>query len=108
TALGRFGHTWPAVRIHLTFSRRGPGSTATATSVPPQAPVVTTYRLPFAIWLLGCLMLAGSANAFAMPSPIDAEDMPAAFGAVSGSIRLGEAQPAPATPPTPAPAATPA
>ena len=69
---------------------------------------MTTHRLPFAIWLLGCLMLAGTANVFAMPSPIEAEDMPAAFGAMSGSIRLAQAQPAPTTPPTAAPAAAPA
>ena len=67
-----------------------------------------TYRLPFATWLLGCVMLGGTANVFAMPSPIEAEDMPAAFGAVSGSTRLAQAQPAPTTPPTAAPAATPA
>jgi hypothetical protein len=69
---------------------------------------VTTYRLPFATWLLGCLMLAGSANVFAMPSPTEAGDRPAAFGAVSGSTRLAQAQPAPTTPPTAAPAAPPA
>jgi FecR protein len=69
---------------------------------------VTTHRLPFATWLLGCLMLAGTANVFAMPSPIEAGDMPAAFSAVSGSTALAQAQPAPTTPPTAAPAATPA
>ena len=69
---------------------------------------MTTYRLPFATWLLGCLMLAGSANVFAMPSPTEAGDRPAAFGAVSGSTRLAQAQPAPTTPPTAAPAAPPA
>jgi FecR protein len=67
-----------------------------------------THRLPLAIWLLGCLMLAGSANGFAMPSPIEANDIPAAFGAVYGSIRLAQAQPAPTTAPTAAPAAAPA
>jgi FecR-like protein len=66
-----------------------------------------THRLAFAIWLLGCLMLAGMSNGFAMPSPIEAEDMPAAFGVMSGSIKLAQAQPAPA-PASPAPAATPA
>jgi hypothetical protein len=73
---------------------------------------VLTYRLPFAIWLLGCVMLGGTANVFAMPSPIEARDMPAAFGAMSGSTGLAQAQPAqttpaPAPPATPAPAATP-
>ena len=69
-----------------------------------------TYRLPFAIWLLGCVMLGGTANVIAMPSPIEAEDMPAAFGAMSGSTGLAQAQPAqtaPAPAVTPAPAATP-
>ncbi len=69
---------------------------------------MTTHRLAFAIWLLGCLMLAGTANVFAMPSPIEAEDMPAAFGTMSGSTRLAQAQPAPAPPPTAGPAAAPA
>ena len=69
-----------------------------------------TYRLPLAIWLLGCVMLGGTANVFAMPSPIEAQDMPAAFGAMSGSTGLAQAQPAqtaPAPAVTPAPAATP-
>jgi hypothetical protein len=73
-----------------------------------------TYRLPFAIWLLGCVMLGGTANVFAMPSPVEAQDMPAAFGAMSGSSGLAQAQPAQTTPapappatPTPAPAAAP-
>ena len=68
-----------------------------------------TYRLRFAIWLLGCVMLGGTANVFAMPSPIEARDMPAAFGAMSGSTGLAQAQPAQTTPaPAAAPAATPA
>ena len=67
-----------------------------------------THRLPLAIWLLGGLMLAGLANAFAMPSPIEAGDTSAALGAMSGSTGLAQAQPAPTTPPTAAPAGTPA
>jgi hypothetical protein len=67
-----------------------------------------THRLPLAIWLLGCFMLAGTANGFAVPSPIDAEDIPAAFGAVSGSTRLAQTQPAPAPTPAATPAAAPA
>jgi hypothetical protein len=67
---------------------------------------VITHRLPFAIWLLGGFLVAGTANVVAMPSPIEAEDMPAAFAAVSGSTGLAQAQPAPT--PAPAPAATPA
>ena len=68
-----------------------------------------TYRFAFPIWLLGCLLLAGTANVFAMPSPIEAEDMPAAFGAMSRSTGLAQAQPVQTAPtPAPAPAATPA
>jgi FecR protein len=67
---------------------------------------VITHRLPFATWLLGGFLVAGTANVVAMPFPIEAEDMPAAFAAVSGSIGLAQAQPAPT--PAPAPAATPA
>jgi hypothetical protein len=65
-----------------------------------------TYRFAFAIWILGCFMLGGTANVFAMPSPIEAEDTSAAFGAMSGSTGLAQAQTAPT--PAPAPAATPA
>jgi hypothetical protein len=76
-------------------------------SLPAQDPVVMTHRLPFAIWLLGCLMLAGTANVFAMPSPIEAGKASAALGAMSGSTKSAQAQPAPTTAPavTPAPAA---
>jgi hypothetical protein len=77
-------------------------------SLPAQDPVVMMHRLPFAIWLLGCLMLAGTANGFAMPSPIEAGEPSAALGAMSGSTGLAQAQPAPTTAPTAAPAATPA
>jgi FecR protein len=66
-----------------------------------------THRLPFAIWLLGCLMLAGTTNVLAMPSPIEAGKASAALGAMSGSTKLAQTQPAPTTAPaaTPAPAA---
>jgi FecR protein len=67
-----------------------------------------THRLPLAIWLLGGLMLAGSANGFAMPSPTEAGDPSTAFATMSGSTGLAQAQPAPTTPPAAAPAATPA
>jgi len=82
---------------------------AAAGSLPAQDPVVMTYRFAFAIWILGCLMLGGTANVFAMPSPIEAEDTSVAFGAMSGSTGLAQAQPAQTAPtPAPAPAATPA
>src|ERR1700727_2053452 len=45
--------------------------TAAASSLPAQDPVVMTYRFAFAIWILGCFMLGGTANVFAMPSPIE-------------------------------------
>jgi hypothetical protein len=93
-------------RIHLTFSRRSPLLTATASSLSVQDPVVTTPRLPLAIFL-GCFMLAGTANVFAMPSPIEASDPPAAVDAMSASTRLAQAQPAPTTPPAAGPAAAP-
>jgi hypothetical protein len=67
---------------------------------------VTTPRLPLAIFL-GCFMLAGTANVFAMPSPIEASDPPAAVDAMSASTRLAQAQPAPTTPPAAGPAAAP-
>jgi hypothetical protein len=65
------------------------------------------HRLRFAIWLLGSLLVAGTTNAFATPSPFETEDRPAALGAMSDSTGLAQAQPAP-VPPTAAPAATPA
>jgi hypothetical protein len=49
-------------------------------------------------------MLAGTANVFAMPSPIEAGDRPAGLGALSGLTRLAQAQPAQAPAPRPAPA----
>ena len=67
---------------------------------------MTTHRLAFTIWLLGCLMLAGTTHVFAMPSPIETADTPAVLDAMSGSTGLAQAQPAPT--PAPAPAATPA
>jgi hypothetical protein len=65
---------------------------------------VTRHRVSFAVWLLGCFMLAGTANVFAMPSPIEAGDRPAGLGALSGLTRLAQAQPAQAPAPRPAPA----
>ena len=60
---------------------------------------MTRHRFSFAVWLLGCFMLAGATNVFAKPSPIEAE---AADITVSGLTRLAQTQPAQA----PAPAAT--
>ncbi|HTF01816.1 MAG TPA: FecR domain-containing protein [Bradyrhizobium sp.] len=53
-------------------------------------------------------MLAGPANVFAMPSPIETKDVPAPLRATSAATQFSQAQPAP-TPQTPAaPAADPA
>jgi hypothetical protein len=70
-----------------------------------QDSAVTPYRVSFAVGLLGCFMLAGSANVSAMPSPIEAADRPAGLGALSGLTRLAQAQPAqtPVAKPAPAP-----
>jgi FecR protein len=69
---------------------------------------VTIHRLPFATWLLGCFMLAGTANVFA--APFEAAEAPAAMDARSGPTNLAQAQPTPAPAPagTPAPAVPPA
>ena len=67
-----------------------------------------THRFPLATWLLGWLLLAGTANVFAAPSRIEAGDTFAALSAASGSTRLAQAQPAPTTPLTTPPTATPA
>jgi hypothetical protein len=63
---------------------------------------VTRHRFSFAVWLLAGFMLAGTANVFAMPSPIEAKDAPATLRATSGATRFSQAQP------SPAPAADPA
>jgi hypothetical protein len=57
---------------------------------------------------LAGFMLAGPANVFAMPSPIETKDVPAPLRATSAATQFSQAQPAP-TPQTPAaPAADPA
>jgi len=68
---------------------------------------VTRHRLLRALPLLGCLTLAGTASAFATPSPLDAAPSRLAVDAHSGPTRLAQAQPAqrPAAAPSPAPAA---
>jgi hypothetical protein len=71
--------------------------------------LVTRHRFSFAVWLWTGFMLAGTANVFAMPSPIEAKDAPVALRATSGAARFSQAQPSPApAPQTPAaPAADP-
>ena len=69
---------------------------------------MTRHRFSFAVWLLAGFMLAGPANVFAMPSPIETRDVPGPLRATSAATQFSQAQPAP-TPQTPAaPAADPA
>src|SRR6267142_4569768 len=77
-------------------------------SLPAQDSPVTRHRFSFAVWLLAGFMLAGTANVFAMPSPIEAEDAPGTLRATSAATRLSQAQPAPAPQTPAAPAADPA
>jgi hypothetical protein len=60
---------------------------------------VTRHLISFAVRLVACFMLAGPANVFAMPSPFEAGRAPIAAGAISGSIRLAQMQPAQAPSP---------
>jgi FecR protein len=60
---------------------------------------VTRHLISFAVRLVACFMLAGTANVFAMPSPFEAGRAPIAAGAISGSIRLAQMQPAQAPSP---------
>ena len=70
---------------------------------------MTRHRFSFAVWLLACLMLAGTVNVFAMPSPVEVEYAAVKIDAMSGLTRLAQTQPAqapvPATAPSPAQAA---
>jgi hypothetical protein len=91
------------VHIHPAFSRPGPQSLPPSKAIIAQDSSVTRHRVSFAVWLVGCFMLAGTANVVAMPSPVEAGDMPASLGALSGLIRLAQTQPA--QPPAAAPAA---
>jgi hypothetical protein len=59
----------------------------------------------FALWLIGGFMMAGVANALAMPSLMQ-DDFSLTLEAISDSTKLAQTQPAQA--PAPAPAATPA
>src|SRR3981081_1991458 len=70
-------------------------------SLPAQDSLVTRHRFSFAAWLLSGFMLAGPANVFAMPSPIEAKDAPVTLRAASAATQFSQAQPAPA-PQTPA------
>jgi hypothetical protein len=67
---------------------------------------VTRYRLSFAVWLFCCLLLAGTTNVLALPSPVGTGLELQIPDVSAGAIQLAQAQPAPA--PIPDPAATPA
>jgi FecR protein len=64
-------------------------------------------RLPFAVWLVGCLLLAGAAEVLAKAAPVETGQRPMLAGATSGSIRLAQNQPAPAPAPAAAPSSAP-
>jgi hypothetical protein len=105
-ALDRFA--WQgnnAVNIHPIFSRPGPQSQNLPSPIRfllrflPGGSIVTRHLVSFAVRLVACFMLAGTANVFAMPSPFEAGRAPIAADAISGSIRLAQTQPAQAQAP---------
>ena len=65
---------------------------------------MTRHRFSFAVWLVGCLMLSGAANAVAISAPSDTGSSPVTADAMSGRTRLAQAQPAPAPVTAPSPA----
>jgi hypothetical protein len=65
---------------------------------------VARRRLSFVLWCLACLMLAGPASAYAVPSPIEDAFAPSAVDGILGPTRLAQTQPAPMPLPAPAPA----
>jgi FecR protein len=97
-----------AVHIHPVFSRPGPQSQNLPSPIRflvrflPGGSIVTRHLVSFAVRLVACFMLAGTANVFAMPSPFEAGRAPIAADAISGSIRLAQTQPAQAPAPSPA------
>src|SRR5713101_2448190 len=70
----------------------------------PGGSIVTRHLVSFAVRLVACFMLAGTANVFAMPSPFEAAHAPISADAMSGSIRLAQTQPAQAPAAAPSPA----
>jgi hypothetical protein len=66
---------------------------------------VTRHRFSFAVWLVGCFLLAGTALGVAMPSIAEVEPSPVTGDTTFGSMQLAQTQPtapAPATAPSPA------
>jgi hypothetical protein len=74
-----------------------------ANPTPAQDFPVTRHRFSFAVWLACCLMPAGIANVFAMPSPFEVGHPPISVDAMSSATKLAQTQPIK----TPTPAATP-
>src|ERR1700730_6722952 len=72
-----------------------------ANSILARDPIVPRHQLSLAIWFLGCLMLAGTANVGAMPSPLEVGQTPVIVDARSGGMNLAQAHPAPAAAPAP-------
>ena len=72
---------------------------------------MTRHQLSLAIWTLGCLMLAGTANLAAMPSPLEVSHAPRLADTIAERTQLAQTQPAQAPAPAAAaaqPAAAPA
>ena len=95
-----------AVHIHPIFSRPGPQSQNLPSPIRfllrflPGGSIVTRQLVSFAVRLVACFMLAGTANVFAMPSPFEVGNAPISADAMSG--RLAQTQPAQAPAPSPA------
>src|SRR5262249_47550727 len=68
----------------------------------PWGSFVTTFRLRFALVLLGCLVLAGAQQTIALPSPDVVDRVQLGTGTSADRLRLAQAQPAPSPTPTPA------
>src|ERR1700730_12472233 len=86
-----------------------------ANSLLARDPIVPRHQLSLALWFLGCVMLAGTANVGAMPSLLEVAQTPVIVDALSGGAKLAQPRPAPAParvpaqPPTsPSPAQAPA
>ncbi len=54
---------------------------------------MTRHRFSFAVWLACCLMPAGIANVFAMPSPFEVGHPPISVDAMSSATKLAQTQP---------------
>jgi hypothetical protein len=65
---------------------------------------MTRRQLSFALSCFGCLVLAGPANAYALPTPVEAALAPSAVDEILGRTRLAQAQTAPSPTPLPPPA----